>query len=148
MRTHINIPVFYKHLPAYRPQKTQGHSPVHKYCKHSSDGSNYGKTEINTSGGGQTDRYPTTIIDIPYKSIKNRIHSQQKPVELFEWLIKTYTDAGQTVCDITAGSGTAGEACVKTGRNFILFEKDYEIFRRAEKRIDSILALPVLKEAT
>ena len=140
LRGHIDIPVFYRHLPVYHPQKTQGHQPVHKYCKHSSDGSNYGKTTINTAGGGQTDRFPTTIIDIPYKSIKNRIHSQQKPVELFEWLIKTYTDEGQTVCDITAGSGTTGEACLNTGRNFILFEKDREICQNANARLDAVMA--------
>lgn len=137
MRGHIDIPVFYRHLPMYYPQKTKGHDPVHKYCKHSSDGSNYGKTQINTAGGGQTDRFPTTIIDIPYRSIKNRIHSQQKPVELFEWLIKTYTDAGQTVCDISAGSGTTGEACLNAGRNFILFEKDQRIYQKAVSRLEA-----------
>ncbi len=140
MRGHIDIPVFYRHLPVYHPQKTQGHKPVHKYCKHSSDGSNYGKTRINTEGGGQTDRYPTTIIDIPYRPIKSRIHSQQKPVELFEWLIKTYTDAGQTVCDITAGSGTAGIACLNTGRKFILFEKDSRIYQSANNRLEAMKA--------
>ena len=56
LRAHVDVLVFYKKLPVYHPQKTHGHPPVHKFCKHSSDGSNYGKTKLNTKGGCQTDR--------------------------------------------------------------------------------------------
>lgn len=86
LRQHIDIPIFYKKLPVYNPQKTYGHKPVNKYKQHTNAGSNYGKTKIGMEGGGQTDRYPTTIIDIPYKTIKikDRIHPTQKPVELYE----------------------------------------------------------------
>jgi site-specific DNA-methyltransferase (adenine-specific) len=136
LRAHIDIAVFYKKLPIYNPQKTNGHPPVHKYRKHTSDGSNYGGTKL-ISGGGQTDRFPTTIIDIPYTAVnaKERIHSQQKPVELFEWLIKTYTDIDQTVCDITAGSGVTGIACLNTNRHYILYEKNPEIYQRSLHRL-------------
>ena len=85
LRQHIDIPIFYNRLPIYNPQKTTGHKPINFYTKHSSDGSNYGKTCIGVSGDGNTDRFPTTIIDIPYKTIKNneRLHPTQKPVELY-----------------------------------------------------------------
>lgn len=70
LRRNIDIPIFYKKLPVYNPQKTYGHKPVNKYKYHTNAGSNYGKTKIGMEGEGQTDRYPTIIIDIPYKTIK------------------------------------------------------------------------------
>ena len=54
LRQHIDIPIFYKKSPKYNPQKTYGHKPINNYTKHSSDGSNYGKTLIGISGGGST----------------------------------------------------------------------------------------------
>lgn len=137
LRQHIDIPIFYKKLPIYNPQKTYGHNPVNKYRQHTNAGKNYGKTKIGMEGGGQTDRYPTTVIDIPYKTIKisERVHETQKPVELYEWLIKTYTHEGMTVLDFAAGGGTAAIACMNTGRKFICFEKDSEIYKRAYKRV-------------
>lgn len=137
LRQHIDIPVFYKSLPVYNPQKTYGHKPVNHYRKHNSDGSNYGKTEIGFSGGGQTDRYPTTIIDIPYKTIKNseRIHATQKPVELYEYLINTYTNEGAIVVDIAAGSCVLAEAAINLDRNYICIEKEQEFCTKGEERI-------------
>ncbi|QCH27344.1 DNA-methyltransferase [Clostridium tyrobutyricum] len=135
LRQHIDIPVFYRNLPTYNAQKTYGHKPVNKYRKHSSDGSNYGKTKIGTSGGGQTDRYPTTIIDIPYKTIKNRLHPTQKPVELYEYLIKTYTNEGDTVLDFAAGSCTLAEAAINRNRKYICIEKEKEYYSKANERI-------------
>lgn len=66
------------------------------------------------------------------------MHPTQKPVALFEYLIKTYTNPGELVLDNCAGSGTTGEACILTGRNFILIEKDPEYFSMAKKRIEDI----------
>lgn len=141
LRQHIDIPIFYKKLPVYNPQKTTGHKPVNKYTKHSSDGSNYGKTKIGTCGGGNTNRHPTTIIDIPYKTIKNdeRLHQTQKPVELYEYLIKTYTNKRGTVLDITAGSCVLAEAAINTDRNYICIEKDEEFCRKGKSRIEEYL---------
>lgn len=132
LRQHIDIPVFYKKLPTYNPQKTQGHKAMNKYTKHSSDGSNYGKTIIGSSGGGRTDRYPTSIIDIPYKSIKSseRIHPTQKPTELYEYLIKTYTNKNDFVLDIAAGSCTLAEAAINTNRNYMCIEKEEQYFKQ------------------
>lgn len=141
LRQHIDIPVFYKNLPVYNPQKTYGHKPMNKYCKHKSDGSNYGKTVINTSGGGQTERYPTTIIDIPYKTIgsKERLHPTQKPVELYEYLIRTYTNTGMTVLDIAAGSCTLSEAAINTDRHYICIEKEEIYCRIGRERVNKCI---------
>lgn len=130
LRNHESVLVFYKKQPVYNPQKTTGHKPVNSYTKHTSDGSNYGNTKTKISGGGQTDRYPKTIQKFSVvnndNSSGNKHHPTQKPVELFEYLIKTYTNEGALVLDNCAGSGTTGVACFNTGRDYILMEQDEE----------------------
>jgi len=80
--------------------------------------------------------YPTTIINIANCGNKDKkVHPAQKPVPLMEYLIKTYTNEGETVLDFTMGSGTTGVACVNLNRNFIGIELDPEYFKIAEKRI-------------
>jgi site-specific DNA-methyltransferase (adenine-specific) len=84
--------------------------------------------------------YPTNILRIPNCSNKkSRVHPTQKPVALMEYLIKTYTNEGETVLDFTMGSGTTGVACVNTGRNFIGIELDQAYFEIAKKRISGEL---------
>lgn len=80
-------------------------------------------------------RYPNSIIfDIPNAG-KKKLHPTQKPVLLMEYLIKTYSNAGNTVLDFTMGSGSTGVACINTGRNFIGIEKDAKYFDVATQRI-------------
>ena len=67
---------------------------------------------------------------------KNKFHSSQKPIDLLEYLIRTYTNEGETVLDFTMGSGSTGVACVNTGRNFIGIELDEKYFNIAKERID------------
>ena len=89
--------------------------------------------------------YPRTILRFPNPNYDTE-HPTQKPVALYEYLIRTYTDAGDTVLDFTMGSGTTGVACVKTGRNFIGIELDPGYFAIAEKRIaEAQLQLPLLE---
>ena len=83
-----------------------------------------------------THRYPNTIVKIPNGSQKNKVHPTQKPVELIEYLIKTYTDEGDTVLDFTMGSGTTGVACKNLNRDFIGIELDDEYFDIAKQRIE------------
>ena len=78
--------------------------------------------------------YPSSVLK--YKSIGNTIHPTQKPVDLLEYLIRTYTNEGETVLDFTAGSGSTGVACVNTNRNFIGIELDEGYFNIAKKRIE------------
>ena len=78
-------------------------------------------------------RFPESIIE--FKTDKDKLHPTQKPVALFEYLIKTYTNEGETVLDNCTGSGTTGVACKKTGRHFIGIEKDEKYFEIAVSRI-------------
>jgi DNA modification methylase len=83
-------------------------------------------------------RTPVSVIKISRDNIHkgSSIHPTQKPVALFEYLIKTYTNEGDLVLDNCMGSGTAGVACKNLGREFIGFEKDQTYFEIAKKRIE------------
>jgi site-specific DNA-methyltransferase (adenine-specific) len=72
-------------------------------------------------------------------SAQTRLHPTQKPVDLLEYLIKTYTQEGETVLDFTMGSGSTGVACVNTGRSFIGIELDDNYFDIAKDRIEKAL---------
>jgi len=88
--------------------------------------------------------YPKNYMKI---SMQRGQHPTQKPVALYEYLIRTYTNEGDTVLDMTMGSGTTGVACVQTGRNFIGIEIDPTYFAIAEKRIREAQQQPRLMEA-
>ena len=137
MKAHENILVFYKKPPTYNAQKTQGHKPVNSYSKkNDSDGECYGKTK-SSSGGGNTDRYPRSIQVFSSDKQKLKLHPTQKPVALMEYLIKTYTNEGETVLDFTMGSGTTGVAAKNLNRNFIGIELDDKYFEIAKERIEN-----------
>lgn len=138
MKAHENILVFYKKLPTYNPQKTTGHKPINSYTKYVETQNNteiYGKMKQEISGGGETDRYPRSVITYASDKQKLKLHSTQKPLELMEYLIKTYTNENDLVLDNTMGSGTTGVAAVNTNRNFIGIEKDEDYFEIANERI-------------
>lgn len=129
MKDHENILVFYKRLPIYNPQMRQGEPYTQKSGKGSS---NYGEqTQVMTYNKGE--RYPLTTIK--FNRDKNKLHPTQKPVALFEYLIKTYTNEGETVLDNVMGSGTTGIACLNTNRNFIGMELEEDYFKIANERI-------------
>jgi DNA modification methylase len=139
MKAHENILVFYKKLPTYNPQKTTGHKPINSYTKYVETQNNteiYGKMKQEISGGGETDRYPRSVITYASDKQKLKLHSTQKPVELMEYLIKTYTNENDLVLDNTMGSGTTGVACVNTNRNFIGIEMNDTYFETAKNRIN------------
>ena len=84
--------------------------------------------------------YKQTKSGYPFKTLKfkrdtDKVHPTQKPVALMEYLIRTYTNEGETVLDFTMGSGTTGVACVRTNRDFIGIELDEGYFETAKKRI-------------
>lgn len=136
MKAHENILVFYKNLPTYNPQKTKGHKPTNSYTKYQDDGSNYGKTLVGIKGGGDTERFPRSVQIFKTDKQKSSIHPTQKPVALFEYLIKTYTNEGETVLDNCMGSGTTAIACMNTNRNFIGFELDKGYYEKSLERIE------------
>lgn len=136
LRQHEVVLIFYKKLPVYHPQKTTGHKPVNKYYT-SHSGSNYGASKV-TAGGGSTERFPTSVIDIPViNNTKTKSNATQKPVELYEWLIKTYTNEGDIVLDNACGSGTIGISCINTKRQYIGFEKNLTQYQSAVERIET-----------
>lgn len=142
MKAHENILVFYDKLPTYNPQKTSGHKPTNSYTKHQDDGSNYGKTKVGVSGGGQTDRYPRSVQVFKTDKQKASLHPTQKPVALLEYLIKTYTNESEVVLDFTMGSGSTGVAALNTNRKFIGVEMDDGYFNVAVERINTIVNQP------
>lgn len=116
LRQHEDILIFYKKTPVtYNPQKTQGHKPVNTYTKPIYDGEIYGRQNQRVSGGGQTDRYPTSIISssIVNNDSPDRIHASQKPVDLFSWLIRTYSNPNEIILDSCIGSGTTAIAVLR-----------------------------------
>ena len=140
LRKHESILVFYDKQPVYNPQKTTNHKPVNAFTHH--NGANtliYGKTKSGIKGGGQTDRYPTSVIkfDVVNNDSKEKFHSAQKPLPLFEWLIKTYSNEGDLVLDNCAGSFTTAIAAINTNRKFICIENDKNYFDLAMNRIEN-----------
>lgn len=83
--------------------------------------------------------YPRSIIEFARPTGNNRVHPTQKPVELLEYLIKTYTNENDTVLDPTFGSCTTGAACIKLNRRFIGIEKDERYFNDGVKRLESVI---------
>ena len=125
----------------YNPQKTEGNA--YKCSRGGTGyygelGEDYTKKALTENKG---DRHPTSIIPeyegdsiLIYKNPHKTIHRTQKPVELLEWLIKTYSNEGDTVMDFCMGSGTCGIACMNTKRKFIGAEMDNEIYTLALER--------------
>ena len=118
----------------YYPQITDGHIPTNS-AKGCSNGKAYHGTDTRDYEGGKTTRFPTNILEFKCVDNYSRLHSSEKPVDLLEYLIKTYTNEGETVLDNTMGSGTTGVACVNTNRNFIGMELDEGYFNIATNRI-------------
>lgn len=129
------LQIFYGKLPTYNPQMTEGHTPVHSYTKHTTDGSCYGETKIGISGGGSTQRYPRDVLQFKWDTQKSSFHPCQKPLEACEYFIKTYTNEGDLVLDNCMGSGTTGLACKNLNRRFIGIEKEEKYFEIAKERI-------------
>lgn len=137
MKYHENILVFYKKAPIYKPQMMTGrpNNSMGKIVK--SDNNNTGEQikEIKSVQAQQTNfKYPKSIQRFVNPRFK-AMHPTQKPVALFEYLIKTYTNEGDLVLDNCAGSGTTGVACINTKRNYILVEKEPEYIKIIEERI-------------
>lgn len=136
LKAHENILIFYDKLPTYNPQKTFGH----KYYRaiHNKSSTNYGKQDLCETICEDGSRYPVDVIKFAQCNCSKDkpVHPTQKPVDLLEYLIKTYTNEGETVLDNCMGSGSTGIACVNTNRNFIGIELDEHYFEVAKNRIE------------
>jgi DNA modification methylase len=154
LRDKEDILVFYKKQPTYNPQYKKGLPYKNKYGK-TIKISKAGETTYGTfskgEGFGNNNngfRYPKTIIEFQeHRNIGsnkereiNCIHPTQKPVALFEYLIKTYTNEGDLVLDNCAGSFTTAIACINTNRKYICIEKEEEYFNKGQERIKKHLS--------
>ena len=139
LRRHEQVAVFYKHLPTYNPQFTQGkplHSKGTAYKEKELTNNNYGDfSTTDDNRAGSTEKYPTSIMKFqkPHPSVC--VHPTEKPVALLEYLVKTYTNEGDTVLDNCMGSGSTGVACQNTNREFIGMELDEKYYKIACERL-------------
>lgn len=132
LKNHENVLVFYRKLPLYNPQMTGDEKRIIKRGTRKSQ-TNYGSF-LDESITQYVGRYPLSVQKFNKDTLK--IHPTQKPTTLFEYLIKTYTNEGETVLDNCMGSGTTAIACINTNRNYIGFEMDEEYHRLLTKRIE------------
>jgi len=143
MKVHENILIFSKKTGTYNPQMESG-TPYARTSKNPegyvgrANNHKYGmkpRKEFSNEGT----RYPKSILNISRDfSAQQQVHPTQKPLPVLEWLIKTYTNEGETVLDHCMGSGVAGMAAKKLNRNFIGVELEKNYFDIAKERIDSI----------
>lgn len=135
MKTNEDIVIFYKKQPTYNPQywystpytRWNTQKAVDKQTNYGNHKENYVESEGK--------RLPTTVLK--FNRIERPQHPTQKPVDLLEWLINTYTNEGETVLDNCMGVGSTGVACKNVGRHFIGIELEKTYFDMATKRIDS-----------
>lgn len=133
LKSHENVLVFYRKKPTYNPQMWYS-TPYSGFSSETSKiGEVYGSAASKHRDNPEGSRYPKTVLR--FKQEKG-LHPTQKPVEMMEYLIKTYSNEGDTILDNTMGSGTTGVACVRTGRDFIGIEKDESYFEIAKDRIE------------
>ncbi len=133
LRLKEDILVFYSNQPTYNPQMTEGKPYKSKPRKNNIDGvyGIVGEHRNNNNGV----RYPKNIIEFSF--VHKPIHPTEKPIALFEYLLKTYSDEKMAIFDPCMGSGTTGAACKNLNRNFIGIEKDEAYFKIAEQRINA-----------
>lgn len=143
LRSHEQIAIFYKNIPVYNPQMTIGNPSHTKGTKHLTvqcSNNNYGNYKsIPDTRPGDPKKYPVSILSFrkPHPSVAK--HRTEKPTELLEYLIKTYTNEGYIVLDNCMGSGSTGVACVNTNRDFIGIEIDKSYFDIANDRINNTI---------
>lgn len=137
LRSHESILVFYKKPPTYNPQMTVGHKPMNACVRKSRDAETYGAVKELVNKGGRTDRYPRSVLKFPVvnNDSEDKVHSAQKPYELLEWIIKTYSNEGDLVLDNCAGSGSTLIAAKKLNRNYIGIEKFEEFYNKATEKL-------------
>ncbi len=135
LRVHEDILIFGKKKTIYNPQMRKGKQRVDKKAI-IKNGEAFGGKEIERNYENKEGLYyPKSILEISNANQKGKVHPTQKPVVLLEYLIKTYTNEGETVLDNCMGSGTTGIACLNTNRRFIGIEKDDKYFEIASNRI-------------
>lgn len=137
LRAFEDICVFYKKQCKYNPQMREGEPYFKGTAYRPTDV--YGEQKVTTVENKTGERYPRTVIYFKTAESEGKVyHPTQKPIALLEYLIKTYTDEGETVLDNTAGVLSTAVACKNTNRNYIVIEKDKEYFDIGLERIKAV----------
>ena len=131
-----NIMVFIKGKNFYYPIKTPRDKP--KSSGNVAEGSVRCFQGVKQENKIYTEKYPTNLLTFSNANQKGKLHPTQKPVPLLEYLIKTYTNEGETVLDFTMGSGSTGVACLNTNRKFIGVEREEKYFNIAKERLENL----------
>jgi len=141
MKEHEIISVFYKKQPSYKNTELKRlDKPINSYRKNGKGGSLLNKVETKKGRKQEFTNYNTTVLHFNNEhNVGENVHPTQKPVDLLEYLIKTYTNEGDLVLDFTMGSGTTGVACVNTNRKFIGIELDDKYFNICKERIETAI---------
>lgn len=134
LRDKEDILIFYSKQCTYNPQMVSGDPFGKKTGSKQQSGVTREHGEFRNKNNGT--RYPKQVLEFGVVERGNQ-HPTQKPVQLMEYLIKTYTNEQETVLDFTMGSGSTGVACKNLNRNFIGIEKDTQYFKIAQDRINS-----------
>jgi site-specific DNA-methyltransferase (adenine-specific) len=136
LRAHEDIVVFYKKQPTYNPQMTQG-TPYDK-GKAVRDTEAYGVQTKEVHVKNDTGlRYPRSVIYFKTAEGEGKYHPTQKPVSLYEYLVRTFSNENDTVLDPCMGGGTTGIAALNSSRNFIGIEREEKYFKIAQDRINN-----------
>lgn len=123
----------------YNPQGLVKFDKPKIYEKKSYSDSSFAKRPSHREYQQEEGNFPRQVLDVASES--GTVHPTQKPIALMEYLIRTYTNEGETVLDFTMGSGTTGVACMNTVREFIGIERDENYFKIAQDRIASAQSL-------
>ncbi len=134
-KKHEDIIVFYKKQCTYNPQMEEG-KPYQDTARKRTMGVTGDAVPMKKAIDNKGTRYPSSVRKFGNGNNGN-VHPTQKPVDLLEYLIKTYTNENETVLDFTMGSGTAGVACKNLNRNFVGIELDENYFNIAKERIEN-----------
>lgn len=136
LRQHEEICIFYRKQPVYNPQMVEGKPNHSKGHKTTFANRNYGRYNVIDNGPSDL-KYPTSILRFQKTHPSKSLHPTEKSLELCQWLVRTYSNPGDTVFDCCMGSGTTGVAAVLSGRKFVGIEKDPIYFESAKARIIS-----------
>lgn len=139
-KAHENVLVFYNQLPTYHPQKYEAFEGfVRRSAAKRKANSKAFKINHKEDYSYEDDgtRFPDSVLE--FKSVSRPgMHPTEKPIELFAWLVRSYSNPGDLVLDNCMGSGTTALACIIEGRNFVGFEMDQNYFRMTTDRIEAL----------
>lgn len=136
LKIHESVLVFGEGQTTYNPQKTTPQKPQ-KIMRNQKGAPNvFDTVRVNVEIGAL--KYPRSIIEYPKTSNSHKLHPTEKPVALFEYLIRTYSNAGETILDCCAGSGTTGEAALRSGRRAVLIEKEMQYVQVMQVRFAAL----------